>query len=152
MDNPWISMDNPWISMDNPWISMDDPWIYMENPFVTKWHAIQIERISTRPISMILSVRICADFEIFKFPLFNFLNFYGFLFDFGRHHGPPRISFGAAGATRDNFGGILCSSDFSRNSKIKKKQLLSVSRDGFRRTKRESMQNRGPVIFQPSVS
>ena len=97
------------------------------------------------------SARIFANFEISRFPLFLFLNFYGFVAYFGRHRGPPRISLRAAGATRDHFGGILCSSDFSRNPKITKNQLVSVSRDGFRRNSRESMRNRCPVIFQPSV-
>ena len=131
---------------------MDYPWIvYQGILFVTKWHAIQVDRISTRPVSMILRR---ASSQISRFPGFYFsffLNFYGFLYYFGRHRGPPRISLEAAGATRDRFGGILSFSDFSRNPKIMKNRHLSVSRDRFRRNKRKSMRNRGPVIFQPSI-
>ena len=47
---------------------------------------------------------------------FHFLNFCYF----GGHLGPPRISLGAAGATKDHFGGIRSFSDFSRTPKIKK--------------------------------
>ena len=49
-EHPWISMHDPWICMDNPWISMDYLWI-SRILFVTNWHATQVERISTRPIS-----------------------------------------------------------------------------------------------------
>ena len=68
MDDPWIihglSMNSPWIirreSIDNPWVihglsmeflelSMDDPRIIHENiGFVTKWHAMEVERFLTR--------------------------------------------------------------------------------------------------------
>ena len=55
------------------------------------------------------------------------------------------------GPPKDNIGGILSSSDFPRIPKFMKQQLLSVSRDSFRPNSRESMRNRGPVTFQPSV-
>ena len=70
---------------------------------------------------------------------------------FGRNRGPPRISLEAAGASKDNFRGILSSSDFPRNPQILKTRLVSSSRDSFRQNSVESMRNRGPVAFQPSV-
>ena len=73
------------------------------------------------------------------------------LFYFGRHRRPPRISLGAAWATKDHFGGILSFSGFSRNLKIAKHRFFSVSRDSFRRNSWASMRDRGPAIFQPLV-
>ena len=55
----------------------------------------------------------------FHFPEFHLLKCY-----FWRHCRPPRISFGAAEATKDHFGGILSFSDFHRNPKIKKIYFL----------------------------
>ena len=115
-------MDIHGLFIDNQWI----PWIingYQGIRFVTKWHAIQVERISTRPISMI-PVRIFASFKISRFPLLIFLDLYRFLFYIGRHRRPPRISFGAAGATKDHLGGILSFSDFSRNPETMKIDFL----------------------------
>ena len=70
---------------------------------------------------------------------------------FGRNRGPPMISLEAAGASKDNFRGILSSSDFPRNPQILKTRLVSSSRDSFRQNSVESMRNRGPVTSQPSV-
>ena len=140
--------------MDNPWIIHGYPWIihgYQGILFVTKWHAIKVERISTRPISTIFRSASLRFFRISGFPLFIFLIFYCFSFYFGRHRRPPRISLGAAGATKHHFGGILSFNDFSRNPETMQNRFLSVSRNSFRRNSRESMRNRCPVISQPSV-
>ena len=134
-------MDYPWIihglSIHNPWIIHGYPWIiqrYQGILFVTKWHAIQVERISTRPTSMIVR---CASLQILRFPGFHFsFSWIPVLFSFilgapGSIQGSSRISLEAAGVSRDHFGGILYSSDFPRNPKIIKNWLLSVSRDIF---------------------
>ncbi len=160
---PWISMDDPWISMDDPWTSMDTPWIIHGYPrisvdylwisrilFVTKWHATQVERISTRPISMIFVVRVFANVYFCGCPLFICMDFRRFNCILGRSRGPLRIGLVAAGATKYNFGSILCSSDFPRNPKIMKINFSSVSCDSFQRNSARSMRNRSPVIFQPS--
>ena len=134
-DNPWISMDNLWIFMDYSWVIHAYPWTtygYQGILFVTKWHAIQVERISTRPISTICSVRIFVKFEISRFPSFILLICYGFSFYFGRRRRPPRISLGAAGATKDHFGGILSFSDFSRSPRIREIRIVSVFRNSTR--------------------
>ena len=68
---------------------------------------------------------------------------------FWRNHRSPSIIFGAAGASTDNFGGIICISDFSENPKIKKHIFPSVPRHGFRRNSAQSMRNRCPAMSQP---
>ena len=55
--------------MDNPWIIQR----YQATLFVTKWHAVQVERISTRPISMIFRR---ASSQISRFPGFHFSLFW----------------------------------------------------------------------------
>ena len=55
--------------MDNPWINHG----YQGILFVAKWHAIQVERISTRPVSMIVR---CASLDFSRFSGFHFLNFW----------------------------------------------------------------------------
>ena len=57
----------------------------------------------------------------------------------------------AAGASKDNFGGILSSSGFPRNPKILKSVVFYLSRDSFRRNPVGTMRTRGLVTFQPSV-
>ena len=69
----------------------------------------------------------------------------------GRNRVPPRISLEAAGVTKDIFVCILCLSDFPRNPTIMKINFPSVSHDSFRRNSRQSVRNRCPVMFQPSV-
>ena len=94
-------------------------WISGNSFFVTKWHSTQVERISTRPISIIVS---CASLQVLKcshFP-FYYINLFYFYISVGRNRGPPRIRLGASGATKDHIGGILCSSGFSRISQIMK--------------------------------
>ena len=44
--------------------------------------------------------------------------FYYLKIEFGRNRGSPRIVLGAAGVSKDHFGGIPCRSYFSRISKI----------------------------------
>ena len=116
--------------------------------FVTTRHAIQVERISTIPISAIFR---CASLRSLGFPGFHppppnsdCISFY-----FGRHRIQPMISLGAACATKDHFGGILSFSDFPRNHQIEKYRLFNVPRDSFRRNSGASMRDRCPVIFQP---
>jgi len=70
---------------------------------------------------------------------------------FGSIQRPPGISLEVAGVSRDHFGGILWWSDFSRKHKIMKHLILHVSCDSLRRKSEESMRNRCPVIFQPSI-
>jgi hypothetical protein len=50
--------------MDNPWINHG----YQGILFVAKWHAIQVERISTRPVSMIVR---CASLDFSRFSGFH---------------------------------------------------------------------------------
>ena len=96
MDNPWTfhgwSMDNPWISMDKPKIS--------RNPFrhqtARHWSWEDFAQTNLDDFS----ARVFANFEISRFPLFIFLNFYGFFIMLGgtvdhqgsvwRQLGPPR--------------------------------------------------------------
>ena len=101
-------MDNPWIihrlSMDYPWIICGYPWIiqrYQGILFVTKWHAVQAERISTRPISMIFRR---ASSRISKCPgvHFLFLGNYVIPYLFWEHPGGPKEH---PGTTVDQFGG-----------------------------------------------
>ena len=56
------------------------------------------------------------------------------------------MSLDAAGDSRDNFGGILSSSDFSRNPQFIKCRLSSVSSDTFRRNSMESRPGHFPTI------
>jgi len=79
------------------------------------------------------------------------MHLYYFLIDLGRNCGLPRVNFGAAGATRDHFGGILCSGDFPRTTKLIQIYLCSASSDNVRRNSRDLNRNRCPVISQPSV-
>ena len=73
--------------MDNPWICMVIHG-YQGILFVTKWHALQVERISTRPISTIFPR--CASLRISRFPSFHIFWFSIILFYF-ISGGPPRI-------------------------------------------------------------
>ncbi len=61
-----------------------------------------------------------ANFEVIKSTTFCFYDFYNFPFDLGRNCRPPGIVLEAAGACKDQVGGILCFSDFSRNQQIMK--------------------------------
>ena len=57
--------------MDYPWIIHGYPWIIQRSQgilFVTKWHAVQVERISPRPVSMIFRR---ASSQISRFPGFH---------------------------------------------------------------------------------
>ena len=127
-------MGDHWISIDYEWIIHGYPKIVHGSQgalFVTTRHAIQVERISTIPISTIFR---CASLRILRFPGFHHPhppNSDCILFYVGRHRRPPRISVGAAWATNDHFGGIMSFIDFSRNPQIKKHRLLFVSRYSY---------------------
>ena len=130
---PWISMDirgYSWVSMGIrgfPWNNHRCPRIsqdFRADPSVTKWDASEVERISTRPISMICS---CASLPSSRFSSFHFLLLcMGFCFRklSGRSRGPPRIVLGATGATKDHFEAILCEGDFTIIIKIMRNQLV----------------------------
>ena len=137
---PWISMDiyeYPWISMHIhgypwksivsmyvhgcPWISMDihgDPlylfvnWYQFGISFGSVWGPFVVS------LKSVLLHQEYSKFEIFRFSLSYFMN-YSILCYFARSRKPPRISFEAAGASKDNFGGILCSNlqEFSKSWK-----------------------------------
>jgi hypothetical protein len=130
-------MGDHWISIDYEWIIHGYPKIVHGSQgalFVTTRHAIQVERISTIPISTIFR---CASLRIFGFPGFHHpppQNSDCILFHFWRHRRQPMISLWAAWATNDHFGGILSFRCFSRNFQIKKHRFFSVSRDSVRRS------------------
>ena len=143
-----LSMDIYWLFIDNPWISIDYPGIY-RTLFVAKWHATQVERISTKPISMICSY---VSLQISSHPGLIFMNLdYYYSCYFGRNHEPPRISWEATGDSSDHFGGILRLSDISRNPQIMTNRRFSVSCNNFRRDP-ESRPNSCPAICQPLIS
>jgi hypothetical protein len=88
--------------------------------FVTKWHAMEVERFLTRPIS--ISAVHLSEFRGFPVFIFYVLNVCYFRFVFGRTqedprsiHGAPSINLEAAGDSKDHFESIL---DFSRYPKI----------------------------------
>ena len=56
---------------------------------------------------------------------------YGFLFYLLNNQGPPRIVLGAAWASKDHVGSILCTCDFSRNPKIEKLNLMNFPMTDF---------------------
>ena len=75
----------------------EESWIihgYQGIPYVSKWHAMQVERISTRPISMIFR---CAP-QVLAFHLTDYLLF---LKLFWKIPGAPREH---QGTTKDQFG------------------------------------------------
>ena len=65
-----------------------------------------------------------SNFEISRFSLFVLMNLYSILCYVGRTRRPPRISSEAAWASKDNFGAILCSSNFPRIQKIMRHRLV----------------------------
>ena len=85
--------------MASPWIIHGCPWTihgYQGILFVTKWHTIQVEIISTRPISTIFrraSVRFSGfpGFHLFWFYIFLIYIVSGGAVDHWGQQGPPRI-------------------------------------------------------------
>ena len=154
-------MGTPWIihgwSMDIHGLSIADPWISIGNHgyqgilFVTKWHAIQVERISTIPISMIF---LCTSLRVSRFPALHFpfprirsmLNL-----NCGRNRWPLMISLDAVVVTMDYFGGIPRSSGFSRNPIIMTNPFVKCFSWKLSTNSWESMWKRCPVISQPSI-
>jgi len=129
--------------------------------FVTKWDAIEVERISTIQILMIfrrasLNISRLSGFHFFVFwsciiIILIIHCFFGSIQDHpGSIQGPPRINLEASCGLQGPFC-VEVTSDFSRNSQFMKNRLSSVSRDSVRRTSEQSMWNWCPVIFQPSI-
>ena len=98
--------------------------------------------------------RIFDNFEICKCSFYNFwmcIVLYFILGAFRITQEASRNQRGSIWRQLGSLGTILCWSDFSRNPKITENHLLRVFRGSVRRTSEESLRNRCPVIFQPSV-
>ena len=156
MDNLWIihglSMDTHGLSMENPWISMDYPWIsgnHFRHQMArhSSWEDFNQTNLDDFP------VRIFAIFEIARFPLFIFLNLCIFSFILGGTVDHQGSVWGQLGPPRIILEAFCLSVAFPEIGKSEnhENRVLNVSRESVRRNSRESMRNRCPVIFQPSV-
>ena len=120
--------------------------------FVTEWHAVGVEMISTRRISMFLS---CASLWMSwcsrLYFLFSCMIFRYIILGWS-NQGPLRIILEAAGDTKDTFGWILCLSECPRNCQSSKSTfLIIISRYDVRRNSAQSMRIRSLVCFQSSI-
>ena len=91
-------------------------------------------------------MRIFANFEICRFTLFIFLNYYFILGASREHPGTTEDQFGGSWGLQGTFCVVVTFQEI-RNSW---KSTFNVSRDRFRRNSGQSMRNRCLVIFQPS--
>jgi len=132
-DGSWVPMmqhEYSWCIIGASWVLMlyhcCIMWILMmhhECPwctrFVTKWNAMEVERISTKPISMIvrcasLQMSRCSGSHVF---CWGFYRFYVILNGSRSTHGSFRDHRGSIWMQSGTLGTILCWSAFSRNPK-----------------------------------
>ena len=150
MHHEYSTLDASWIL----WILMsthDASWVLIR--FVTKWHAMEVERISIKPISMIFR---CESLQISNFQGFHFLFSWIFIILnlFWASEGPREHP----GTSKHQFegswglqGSFWTHSVLKWLSKKSKNRLLKVFLDRIRRKSEHSVRNRCPVVFQPSI-